>query len=75
VTFGGSRSFRRLHIVDSTDPVQVKSVRDKVDMKKTLAIVASKSGSTLEPNILKQYFLPRCRRRWARKTPEATLLP
>jgi glucose-6-phosphate isomerase len=56
VTFGRQPGFPALHIVDSTDPVQVKSIRDKVDLKKTLVIVASKSGSTLEPNILKQYF-------------------
>jgi hypothetical protein len=34
----------------------VKAARDKVDLAKALVIVASKSGSTLEPNILKQYF-------------------
>jgi glucose-6-phosphate isomerase len=56
VTFGRQAGFPALHIVDSTDPVQVKSIRDKVDLKKTLVVVASKSGSTLEPNILKQYF-------------------
>jgi glucose-6-phosphate isomerase len=56
VTFGRQAGFPALHIVDSTDPVQVKSIRNKVDLKKTLVIVASKSGSTLEPNILKQYF-------------------
>ena len=55
-TFGRQAGFPALHIVDSTDPAQVKSVRDKVDLKKTLVVVASKSGSTLEPNILKQYF-------------------
>lgn len=56
VTFGHQPGFPALHIVDSTDPAQVKSVRDKVDMAKTLVVVSSKSGSTLEPNILKQYF-------------------
>ena len=56
LTFGRQAGFPELHIVDSTDPVQVKSVRDKVDLASTLVIVASKSGSTLEPNVLKQYF-------------------
>ncbi len=55
-TFGPQAGFPALHIVDSTDPAQVKSARDKVDLAQTLVIVASKSGSTLEPNILKQYF-------------------
>ena len=48
--------FPALHIVDSTDPAQVKAVRDKLNLAETLVVVASKSGSTLEPNILKQYF-------------------
>ena len=56
VTFGQQEGFPWLHIVDSTDPVQVKAARDKVDLAKTLVVVASKSGSTLEPNVLKQYF-------------------
>lgn len=56
VTFGPQSGFPALHIVDSTDPVQVKAARDKVDLAKTIVIVASKSGSTLEPNVLKQYF-------------------
>jgi glucose-6-phosphate isomerase len=55
-TFGPQDGFPALHIVDSTDPAQVKAARDKVHLSETLVIVASKSGSTLEPNILKQYF-------------------
>lgn len=56
VTFGRQPGFPALHIVDSTDPAQVKAARDKVDRARTIAIVASKSGSTIEPNVLKQYF-------------------
>lgn len=56
ITFGRQPGFFALHIVDSTDPAEIKSIRDKLDLKKTLVIVSSKSGSTLEPNILKQYF-------------------
>jgi glucose-6-phosphate isomerase len=55
-TFGQQPGFPALHIVDSTNPAQVKAVRDKLNLKETLVVVASKSGSTLEPNILKQYF-------------------
>jgi transaldolase/glucose-6-phosphate isomerase len=47
------------HVLDSTVPAQVKAVEDKVDLAKTLFIVASKSGSTLEPNCFKQYFYER----------------
>ncbi|MGP8174907.1 MAG: transaldolase [Terracidiphilus sp.] len=55
-TFGQQTGFPALHIVDSTDPAQVKAAREKVNLAETLVVVASKSGSTLEPNILKQYF-------------------
>ncbi len=47
------------HILDSTVPSQVKTVESKLDLKKTLFIVASKSGTTLEPNCFKQYFFDR----------------
>jgi len=56
VTFGQQSGFPALHIVDSTDPVQIKATQDKVNLAETLVVVASKSGSTLEPNVLKQYF-------------------
>src|SRR5258707_6257005 len=48
-----------MHVLDSTDPVQIKAIEKKLDLKKTLCIVSSKSGSTLEPNIFKQYFFER----------------
>jgi transaldolase / glucose-6-phosphate isomerase len=47
------------HILDSTVPSQVKAIEDKLDLATTLFIVASKSGSTLEPNCFKQYFFDR----------------
>ncbi len=56
VTFGQQPGFPALHIVDSTDPAQVKAARGAVNLEETLVVVASKSGSTLEPNVLKQYF-------------------
>ena len=59
MTFGKTAGFPELHVLDSTDPAQVKAFESKIDLKKTLFIVSSKSGSTLEPNILKQYFFSR----------------
>jgi transaldolase/glucose-6-phosphate isomerase len=59
LTFGQTPGFPRLHILDSTDPAQIRSVEEKIDLAKTLFIVSSKSGSTLEPNIYKQYFFER----------------
>lgn len=56
LTYGQQPGFPSLHIVDSTDPAQVAAAEKAVDLKKTICIVSSKSGSTLEPNILKDYF-------------------
>jgi transaldolase/glucose-6-phosphate isomerase len=62
LTFAQTPGFPRLHILDSTDPAQIRSIEKKVDLAKTLFIVSSKSGSTLEPNIYKQYFFERAQR-------------
>jgi transaldolase/glucose-6-phosphate isomerase len=59
LTFGKIKGFPELHVLDSTDPAQIKATEKKVDLKSTLCIVSSKSGSTLEPNIYKQYFFER----------------
>jgi transaldolase/glucose-6-phosphate isomerase len=59
LTFGQVQDFPRLHVLDSTDPAQIRHIEEKIDLAKTLFIVSSKSGSTLEPNIYKQYFFER----------------
>jgi len=59
MTFGKVAGFPELHVLDSTDPAQIKELEKRLDLKKTLCIVSSKSGSTLEPNIFKQYFFER----------------
>lgn len=55
ITFG----IQNFHVLDSTVPAQIKTLESKLDLSKTLFIVASKSGSTLEPNTFKQYFCKR----------------
>jgi len=55
-TFGRIAGYPELLVLDSTDPAQVAAVEQKLNIKKTLFMVASKSGSTLEPNIFKAYF-------------------
>ena len=62
MTFGKVAGFPELVVLDSTDPAQIKTFESKVDLKKTLFIVSSKSGSTLEPNIFKQYFMDRAKK-------------
>jgi transaldolase / glucose-6-phosphate isomerase len=60
-TFGKIEGFPELHVLDSTDPAQIKAVESKIDLTNTLFFVSSKSGTTLEPNIFKQYFFERVR--------------
>jgi transaldolase / glucose-6-phosphate isomerase len=59
LTYPQTPGFPRLHILDSTDPAEIRSTEKKINLAKTLFIVSSKSGSTLEPNIYKQYFFER----------------
>jgi len=59
VTFGKIAGFPALHVLDSTDPAQVKASENKINLARSLFIVSSKSGTTLEPNIFKQYFFER----------------
>ena len=59
LSFGKIDGFPELHVLDSTDPAQLLAVESRVNLARTLFIVSSKSGSTLEPNIFKQYFFER----------------
>src|SRR3984893_5986771 len=63
MTFGKIKGFPELHVLDSTDPAQIKAIEAKLDLKSTICIVSSKSGSTLEPNIYKQYFFEQVRKK------------
>jgi transaldolase/glucose-6-phosphate isomerase len=58
-TFGGANGGLALHVLDSTDPAEVRAAEASIDLGRTLFFVSSKSGSTLEPNVLKRYFLAR----------------
>ncbi|MGY3587208.1 transaldolase/glucose-6-phosphate isomerase [Bradyrhizobium sp. USDA 4341] len=58
-TFPHKSGFPRLHVLDSTDPAQVRAMEEYVDIAKTLFIVSSKSGGTTEPNVMKDYFFDR----------------
>ncbi len=56
LTYGVKDSYPDMHVLDSTVPAQVLRTRNKLDLSKTIFIVASKSGGTTEPNVLLQYF-------------------
>jgi len=61
-TFGNIAGFPQLHVLDSTDPAQVQTFAKKVNLGKTVFVVSSKSGTTLEPNIFKQYFFEQAKK-------------
>ncbi|HEY4122992.1 MAG TPA: bifunctional transaldolase/phosoglucose isomerase, partial [Rhizomicrobium sp.] len=61
-TFGYREGWARLHVLDSTDPDQIATVEKEIKIGSTLFIVSSKSGSTLEPNILFDYFFEAAKR-------------
>ena len=53
---GHTAGFPELFILDSTDPVRIQEIESKLDLAKTLFIVSSKSGGTLELVSLFKYF-------------------
>lgn len=57
LSFGHLPGAPRLNILDSTDPSQIRRCTERLTLDRTLFIVSSKSGTTLETNILLQYFL------------------
>jgi transaldolase/glucose-6-phosphate isomerase len=58
-TFGRQAGWPRFHMLDSTDPAQINTIEQAIDLSHTLFIVSSKSGGTLEPNIFLDYFFDR----------------
>jgi transaldolase/glucose-6-phosphate isomerase len=55
-SFGEQPGYPRLLMLDSTDPTYIKSIEDSIDIKKSLFIVSSKSGGTIETSSFYQYF-------------------
>ncbi|MDZ4655697.1 MAG: glucose-6-phosphate isomerase [Coriobacteriia bacterium] len=62
---GSAPRMPRMHILDTTSPLAVKSLLDTLDPNRTFFVLASKSGTTLEPLSLYAIF-----RQWM----EATML-
>jgi len=54
--FGSHTGYPRLQIVDTTDPVFISRVTGRLNPEKTLFLVSSKSGKTLEITSLFKYF-------------------
>ncbi|MFZ0452272.1 MAG: bifunctional transaldolase/phosoglucose isomerase [Ignavibacteriaceae bacterium] len=55
-TFGSKAGFPQLLMLDNTDPAAVKNIESKIDVSKSLFIVASKSGTTTETLSFYKYF-------------------
>jgi glucose-6-phosphate isomerase/transaldolase/glucose-6-phosphate isomerase len=55
-TFGSAPGYPELIVLDSTAPAWVQSVADAIDPARSLFLVSSKSGSTIEPNVFYAHF-------------------
>jgi transaldolase/glucose-6-phosphate isomerase len=55
-SFAGSADGLRLHVLDSTHPAQVRAVEQAIDPEKTLFLVSTKSGGTIETLSLFKHF-------------------
>jgi transaldolase / glucose-6-phosphate isomerase len=56
-TFGKIPGHPEMHVLDSTDPATVLAFESEVDLPRTLFVVASKSGTTIEPLMFYKYFI------------------
>ena len=54
--FGAEAGFPTLIVLDSTDPARIRQVERQIALEKTLFVVASKSGGTIETLALDHYF-------------------
>ena len=54
--FGGRDGFPELIVLDSTLPSRIRTVAKTIDPARTLFLVSSKSGATIEPNMLYKFF-------------------
>ncbi len=55
-TFGQQHGFPELLVLDSTDPDVIAAFAERIDIERCLFVIASKSGSTTEPNVFYKYW-------------------
>jgi transaldolase / glucose-6-phosphate isomerase len=53
---GSQQGFLRLQVLDSTDAAAVRAIGDSIDVDRTLFLVSSKSGGTIEPMSMFRHF-------------------
>ena len=56
LSYGSRDNGLRLHVLDSTEPLQVEAVEREIDVEKTLFLVSTKSGGTIETISLFKHF-------------------
>jgi hypothetical protein len=61
-TFGRQPGFPELLVLDSTDPDVIAALKERIDVELTLFIIASKSGSTTEPNVFYKFWYEEVRK-------------
>ncbi|HKU77788.1 MAG TPA: hypothetical protein VJR02_27995 [Pyrinomonadaceae bacterium] len=55
-TFGRQAGFPELLVLDSTDPDVIAAFQQRIDVERCLFVIASKSGSTTEPNVFYKFW-------------------
>ncbi|MGI8659874.1 MAG: bifunctional transaldolase/phosoglucose isomerase [Thermoleophilaceae bacterium] len=58
-SFGEQADGLRLHVLDSTHPDAVRALEERIDLERTLFVVSSKSGGTLETLSHMKHFYER----------------
>jgi len=61
-TFGRQPGFPELLVLDSTDPDVIAAFKSRIDVERCLFIIASKSGSTTEPNVFYKFWYEEVRK-------------
>lgn len=60
-SFGDQLGYPALRVLDSTDPAQIAQAETEIEIAKTLFVISSKSGTTLESDFLCRYFFEKAR--------------
>ena len=55
-TFGQQPGFPELLVLDSTDPDVIAAFAERIEIEKCLFLIASKSGTTTEPNVFYKFW-------------------
>jgi transaldolase / glucose-6-phosphate isomerase len=58
--FGPLCSGMKVHVLDSTDAEAIRELEEDINLESVVFILASKSGTTAEPNAMFDYFYDRC---------------